>query len=83
MAVSPWDGDVFVGIRVVESATKGLVTACQSMEITAEIISKHYAEVGAKYLSILHVCYLPLKLKQCNNFSFLCNRFKKYPFSAN
>lgn len=45
MAVSPSNGDVFVGIRVVESATKGLVTACQSMEITAEIISKHYAEV--------------------------------------
>ncbi|GMH36751.1 hypothetical protein BSKO_04624 [Bryopsis sp. KO-2023] len=44
MAVSPADGNLFVSIRVVESATKGLVTACQTMDIHAETVRKHYAE---------------------------------------
>lgn len=44
MAVSPAKGNLFVSIRVVESATKGLVTACQTMEISVDTIRKHYAE---------------------------------------
>ena len=45
MAVAPTQFNSLISVRLVETATKGLVATCQILEVDSDVIARNYQEV--------------------------------------
>lgn len=46
MAIAPSTASSFLSVRLVESATKGLVNTCQILEVDQDVITRNYSEAN-------------------------------------
>lgn len=51
MAVTTMHTNVFVPVRLVETATKGLIATCQVSEVDKDVVSRNYPEVSETFFS--------------------------------